>query len=368
MLLGNYTQLNANPGRNIGGFSNPYNWLKLSNVMKFYMGEAEVVDVTEKSSFNNGYTPPYSWALAPKSGGMAMNAIGTSSFSTDLIPQYLALVDFTGSGDLAATVEVFGNIICALTGSSSFSADVTADGNIEVAFSGDGGITATIRGDGYTTIDMTGSGTLSAGASLFLNMVAAMTGSGTLAADASLLVSMLCDMTGDGTLTASISGQHPISCSMTGTGTLAGNITAFANMLVDLLGSGILSGGIGAIADMSVDMVVTGTGLSTENVGKYVWEALVAQFAADPNSAAAKLLAAGSAGDPWSTTLPAGYTGTQAGNILAQIQILVDELHQLEGLKDGSPMTVTPTNRTVGTINLDITGDGETQTIVTRND
>ncbi len=40
----------------------------------------------------------------------------------------------------------------------------------------------------------------------------------------------------------------------------------------------------------------------------------------------------------------------------------------LEGLKDGAPMTVTPTNRTVGTINLDITGDGETSTIVTRND
>lgn len=368
MLLGNYTQLNANPGSNIGGFSNPYNWLKLSNIMDFYTGEGVVIGVTDKSSFNNGYVHPYSWVLAPSAGGMAMNAIGVGSLSTDLIPQYLALADFTGSGDLAATVQVFGNIIAAITGSSSFSADITADGNIEIAFSGDGGITASITGDGYVTIDMSGSGTLSAGAALFLNMIAAMTGSGTLAADASLLVSMLCDMTGEGTLTASITGQHPISCSMTGTGTLSGNITAFANMLADLLGSGILSGGIGAIADMSVDMVVTGTGLSTENVGKFVWEAVLSDFSSNPDSAAAKLLAAGSAGDPWSTALPASYTGTQAGAIMDRIQTLVDELHQLEGLKDGSPMMVTPSNRTVGTINLDITGDGETSTTVTRND
>ncbi len=45
---------------------------------------------------------------------------------------------------------------------------------------------------------------------------------------------------------------------------------------------------------------------------------------------------------------------------------LVDELHQLEGLKQGSPMVVTPTSRAVGSITLAISGDGETSTTVTR--
>jgi hypothetical protein len=368
MILGNYTKLNANPGRNIGGFTNPYDWMKLSGCMKFYAGEATVSGVTAKSSFNNGYTPPYSWVLAPNAGGMAMSLTGSSSFVADLIPQYLAVAAFTGSGSMTSTIIGYGNLIAALTGSSSWSAAMTATGNIVISFTGNGELTATIRGDGYVTLGMTGSGTLSAEGSLFLNMLLAMTGSGTLSADASLVVGMICAMSGGGTMTLDITGQKGMEVSMTGTGNLAADIIGFAEMVINLIGSGTLNAGIGAIADMSIDMVVTGTGLTTSNVGAAVWQTLITQYSSDPDSAAAKLLAAGSAGDPWSTNLPASYTGTQAGNILAQIQTLVDELHKIEGLSDGNPMTVTPTNRTAGTINLDITGDGETTTTVTRND
>ncbi|NIT61118.1 MAG: hypothetical protein GWN00_34420 [Aliifodinibius sp.] len=45
----------------------------------------------------------------------------------------------------------------------------------------------------------------------------------------------------------------------------------------------------------------------------------------------------------------------------------LDELYQLQGLKDGSPMTVTPTSRSVGGISQTISGDGETSTTVTRD-
>ena len=51
---------------------------------------------------------------------------------------------------------------------------------------------------------------------------------------------------------------------------------------------------------------------------------------------------------------------------VSDIFILVDELHQLEGLKSGSAMTVTPTSRVVGDISLVISGDGETITTVER--
>ena len=46
----------------------------------------------------------------------------------------------------------------------------------------------------------------------------------------------------------------------------------------------------------------------------------------------------------------------------------VDELHKLQGLDNANPMTVTPALRTAGTIELELTGDGETLTVVTRID
>jgi len=47
-------------------------------------------------------------------------------------------------------------------------------------------------------------------------------------------------------------------------------------------------------------------------------------------------------------------------------KIQIDELHKLQGLDTVSPLTVTPTSRTAGTIAQTITGDGETTSTVTR--
>lgn len=200
------------------------------------------------------------------------------------------------------------------------------------------------------------------------NMSIDLTGEGVLTADAALVIAMFLDMIGSGDLTATITGNLNMSLDMEGSGGLTASMSGIANMLIAMTGEGTFEAAIAAYGNMSIDMVVTGTGLSTSNVGQYVWQAILSEFSANPDSAAAKLLAAGSAGDPWSTTLPATYTGTQAGAIMDRIQTLVDELHKIEGLSLGNPMEVTQTNRTAGTINLDITGDGETQTIVTRND
>lgn len=221
---------------------------------------------------------------------------------------------------------------------------------------------------GGMSMRVEGNGNLTANLIPTINGAIDFTGSGTLSAEAGLVVSMFCDMFGEGSLTANIVGLLNMSIDMEGSGGLQAAMSAFANMLIDLQGSGDLEATIAGYGNMSIDIVVTGTGLSTANVGQAVWEALLNQYDGNPDSAAAKLLSAGSAGDPWSTSLPASYTGTQAGNILAQIQLLVDELHRIEGLNETAPMTVTQTSRSSGTINLDITGDGENETIVTRND
>jgi hypothetical protein len=53
---------------------------------------------------------------------------------------------------------------------------------------------------------------------------------------------------------------------------------------------------------------------------------------------------------------------------LLDINTMVEELWKLQGLDPLNPMTVTTNSRTAGDINLDLTGNGETLTVVTRND
>lgn len=213
-----------------------------------------------------------------------------------------------------------------------------------------------------------GSGILSGGLFSDLLMTIDLTGSGTLNADLGLVVSMLCAMSGNGELSADIVGVINASANLTGSGGLSGDIRGVASMMIDMLGEGDLEATIAAYGNMSIDMVVTGTGLTTSNVGAAVWAALQTEIN-NAGTAGAALLAAGSAGDPWSTTLPASYTGTQAGAILSEIERLVERLHRIQGLEVGVPST---TDRNTGKwiagdIDLDLTGDFINETTITAN-
>lgn len=54
--------------------------------------------------------------------------------------------------------------------------------------------------------------------------------------------------------------------------------------------------------------------------------------------------------------------------LVTQMQGLVDELHKIQGLSAGNPMTVTPALRSAAGINLSISGDGQSSTTVTRSE
>lgn len=165
-------------------------------------------------------------------------------------------------------------------------------GGLSMRALGDGGLAADLIPSRPMTIDLTGAGDMEA--------------------TAALAVSMLLAMTGGGDLTATIQGRLNASVDLTGSGDLAGSMSGFANMLVDLLGEGDLDATIAAFGDMSIDIVVTGTGLSTANVGQAVWAAL----AASNNGAGTmgeKLNDAGSASNPWTEVLETGFT---AGELL----------------------------------------------------
>ena len=126
-----------------------------------------------------------------------------------------------------------------------------------------------------------------------------------------------------------------------------------------------------------------------------VWNALTADYT-NPGSTGEALAAAGSAGDPWLTPLPGAYlpgtagdiignmsssaiadavwdelksghtTADSYGKIVQDLEILLEELHRVRGLKLGSPATQTLTNLTAGDIDVVVTGDGTTTTTFTR--
>ncbi|MCB1902249.1 MAG: hypothetical protein KDH16_23370, partial [Rhodocyclaceae bacterium] len=67
------------------------------------------------------------------------------------------------------------------------------------------------------------------------------------------------------------------------------------------------------------DSAYTGTPPTAAAIADQVWEEAIADHSGTSGSTAESLAAAGGSGDPWVTSLPGSYTGTQAGKILADI-------------------------------------------------
>lgn len=158
-----------------------------------------------------------------------------------------------------------------------------------------------------------------------------LTGSSDFDATAGLVVSMLIAMTGSGSMTATIEGRLNMSADLTGSGDLSADLSGIASMAIDLLGAGDLEATIAAYGNMEIDIVVTGTGLSTANVGQAVWAALAASNN-DAGTMGEKLNDAGSASNPWTEVLESGFTAAQ---ILRLIAAAVQG--NATGLENGAP-------------------------------
>jgi hypothetical protein len=145
----------------------------------------------------------------------------------------------------------------------------------ENTFGGPANILPPLDGGGML-LDGTGIGDLSADLYPSKNMEIDLTGNGDLDATASLVVSLAAALTGSGTLTATIEGRLNASMDLTGSGGLTAALSGIGSMIADLTGSGDLDATIAAYGNMEIDIVVTGTGLTTANVGQAVWNYLLA--------------------------------------------------------------------------------------------
>lgn len=161
------------------------------------------------------------------------------------------------------------------------------------------------RTGGAMSMRAEGEGSIEADLVPTINGAIDFTGTGDLTAEAALVISMAIAMTGSGTLSASIVGLLNMSIDLEGSGDLAANLSGIGNMLIDLEGSGSLEATIAAYGNMEIDIVVTGTGLTTSNVGQAVWAALAA-LNDEVGTMGEKLNDAGSASNPWADTTDYG--------------------------------------------------------------
>lgn len=193
-------------------------------------------------------------------------------------------------------------------------------GEMSMRTGGEGSLTAALVSSRTMSIDMTGSGDLTAAAGLVISMAIAMSGSGSLS--------------------AAISGYMNMSCDLSGTGDLEADLRGIASMAVDMLGAGDLEATIAAYGNMSIDIVVTGTGLTTSNVGDAVWQYLIG----GATEAQDLLATAGSGGVDYETlwaSMPTALKQSLAAYVLAAAQAApihanMKETNDEEIIGDGS--------------------------------
>lgn len=186
-----------------------------------------------------------------------------------------------------------------------------------------------------------------------------LTGSGDLEATGALVISMAAALSGGGSLAATIEGRLNMSADLAGSGDLVADLEGIASMAVDLLGEGSLEATIAAYGNMEIDIVVTGTGLSTANVGAAVW-----------NSIAASFNEAGTMGNKLNTASSGGVDlGALADAVRTELGVELSailEVWRRHGLDIAAPLTQTAGSITAGDISLAITGDPDTSVTVTR--
>ena len=164
-LIGNYSVLNKNPGRALGGSTVADSrgaWNKSGALRCRYVAPD---GFDPKAAVPNGYNPPGSWQIALTSGGLSSNTLidGTGAASANLAGGKNAEADLSGSGDItSATAALVVSAVATLTGTGTISA-ATANAVLQAVatLTGSGDATAALTALGNAVAGLTGTGTVS---------------------------------------------------------------------------------------------------------------------------------------------------------------------------------------------------------------
>lgn len=163
MLLTNYRRDSAGQTRALGGQLDPTRNFNLAKMNTFYVGDNNVLDVTNRTSIPaQGLRPPYSLVVAPKAGGMSMYSAGSGSVSNAaqvaglFASATLAGLGIISNGAMGLTVEMVATI------------------------AGEGLLSASVIGQLQAVASLSGSSTITAAQSALAGMVAALAGTGVI--------------------------------------------------------------------------------------------------------------------------------------------------------------------------------------------
>jgi len=319
-LIGNYSVINKTCGRFIAGPSvsdNRSNFNTPGSSRNIYFGYA---NIDPKNGVPNGYTPPYSWIIPIKTGGMAvyLGVNGSGSITNvNLAGGLNASASLDGTGSLSnANLYALGNIVTVLNGTGSLSSDITGKLEALANLTGSGNLTGDLGALVSILSLIAGTGSLNGDIAGALYASANLEGTGSISlANLIGVLEAASTLDGIGSLTSAIVGIFPAYATINGTSALTGSINALAECVSSIIGSGSITNALPfAIGNMSAS-ITPFTELSPQNLAAEVWNSIANDF----NTAGTmgyKLNAASSAGDPWSTTLPGVYTSGSAGFIL----------------------------------------------------
>ncbi len=207
---------------------------------------------------------------------------------------------------------------------------------------------------GRMAFDMTGAGNVLAGGP--------MIGAGSLELDGTGGLSLVISLSGDGTVTVTGTGGLALTIGLTGNGALEITGTGGLSMIIPVSGTGDLtltgSADLRGTLAMSGDMTATDV-VTPQTVAAAVWAAIAAESNV-AGSMGEKLNDAGSASNPWTEVIEAGFTAADLLRLLTAAMA-----GKVSGAGTGS-ITFRDLGDTKARIVATVDGDGN-RTAITRD-
>jgi hypothetical protein len=364
-LIGNYSVILKSCGNYVSGATisdNRANYNTAGRSKRYFLGAFD-----KRSSIPNGYNTPNAWVLPMTTGWVSIRLEGENILNNvNLAGGVNANSTIVGIGDITnAQLGGLAFLISALNQSNDLIASVAGSVNLSVDLVGNNDLTGALGALVGIIADLNGEGDLNGSIAGAVQIIANLSASGNIEGAIIATVDLVSNLTGTNDLTSVILGNWGMVCELIGESSFSPSVLAKAFLDTNITSSNSLTLNNGAVVGSMSSDITSVSELSPESLASSVWKALASSFN-DSGTMGAKLNSASAAGDPWGATLPGAYLSTEAGGILAQIQLLVSELHKIGGLDISNPATTTVDAVTADNIRIEISGNGKTSTTLTR--
>lgn len=152
-----------------------------------------------------------------------------------------------------------------------------------------------------------------------INIQSTLTGTSDLNGNVSLIIAIGSTLAGIGNIgAASLIGTISLAGALTSSGNISAGLGLISFINSALSGTGGITGTLKGFLDLSSDIFVNESTFTVNQIIEGVWSALTTSYNT-PGTMGGALGAAGTAADPWSTTLPGVYPDNSAGKILGTL-------------------------------------------------